>query len=420
MTSVLSLSLDSQIASSAPDVTATRQAGGQKTLGDPVERQRRYAAKLTGLHIVVKTGRNVDSRRIALAPNAWAYPTRSRSRYTFILDAYRISAGLCRREAIDVISSQDPFATGLIAFLLARRFRKPLNVQLHFDVLDNPYWLRERAEHRLLNLLGKWLLHHADTVRVGTTCEQEKLASWPIPRERIFVAPVAVDLDQFASARPDAALLEGDHAHPIVLAACRLVPQKDLPTLLRAAAIVCHEWPNTRFVIVGDGPLLGELTALASRLGVDGKVRFLGRVDHSAMPGLLAAVDVLAVSSVYEGTSLITVQAAAAGKPVVTTNVAGAADTVIDGRTGRVVPLGDAPALARALLDVIAHPARAAQMGLAGQAHVRHHFALEHTVERTLAMWEATAAGTVATWPSRPGRVEEKQDSKAHPFTAGR
>ena len=85
---VLSVSLDSQIATSGtPDVPGT----GGATLGDPVERQRRYAEHLRALHVVVKTGRRAGAPSghgaVTLAPNAWAYPTRSRSRYAFVLDA---------------------------------------------------------------------------------------------------------------------------------------------------------------------------------------------------------------------------------------------------------------------------------------------------------------------------------------------
>ena len=381
---VLSISLDSQIA--AP-------GSGGATVGDPVERQRRYAARLGALHVVVKTERDAPPGPAALAPNAWAYPTRSRTRYAFPLDAYRIAAGICRRHPVDVVSAQDPFATGLVAFLVARRFRRPLNVQVHFDILDNPAWLGERPEHRLLNAFGKWLLRRADSVRVGTTRERTKLIGWGIPAARIAVAPVPVDLARFRTAAPDPRWREGvAPGETLVLNASRLVPQKDLPTLLRAAALVLRQRPGTRFAFAGDGPLAAALRCQAAGLGIEPAVRFLGRVDRTAMPGLLAAADVLAVSSVYEGTSLVTVEAAAAGRPVVTTDVAGAADTVLDGVTGRVVPLGDPPALAAALLDVIADPRRRAALGAAGQAHVTERFALERSVADVVALWSRTAS----------------------------
>src|SRR5215218_7780240 len=100
---VLNVSLDSQIA---------RGSGpGRDTLGDPVERQRRYAARLAALHVVVKTGREAPPGPVTLAPNARAYPIRSRTRYAFPLDAYRLAAAVCRAQPVDVVSAQDPFAT---------------------------------------------------------------------------------------------------------------------------------------------------------------------------------------------------------------------------------------------------------------------------------------------------------------------
>lgn len=372
--SVLNVSLDAQIA----------WEPGRAALGDPAERQRRYAQKLDALHIVVKTGRDVTAGRVPLAANAWAYPTRSRSRYAFVADALRIGGRLLEQERIDVISAQDPFATGLVCAVLAHRFRKPLNVQVHFDVLDNPHWIGERREHRFLNVLGKWLVRRADTVRVGTTHEAERFVTWGRARDRVFVAPVPVDLTAFASA-PDTSA-----GRRLIVNASRLVPQKDLETLLRACRRVFDALPDAELAIAGDGPLRETLERCAAELRIEGRVTFLGRVDRHAMPDLMASASVLAVSSRYEGTSLVAVQAAAAGKPVVTTAVAGAADTVRDGQSGRVVPVGDVDALARALIDTLGGPARAQQMGKLGRQHVLERYDLERSVDRVVEMWNQT------------------------------
>ncbi|MGI8424684.1 MAG: glycosyltransferase [Chloroflexota bacterium] len=380
--SVLSVSLDSQIAWDP----------GRAAHGDPAERQRRYAAHLDALHVIVKTGRDLSNERVSLADNAWAYPTRSRSRYAFVLDALRIGARLLGREPIDVISAQDPFATGLVCALLARRFGKSLNVQVHFDVLDNPHWLAERREHRALNVLGKWLVKGADTVRVGTTREAERFAAWGVPRGRIFVAPVPVDLAAYMHA-PDTSA-----GHKTILNASRLVPQKDLPTLLRAYQRVSQALPDTTLVIAGDGPQRVNLERLSAELGIEHHVCFLGRVDRRAMPELVASASVLAVSSIYEGTGLVTVQAAAAGKPVVTTDVAGAADTVVDGKTGRVVPIGNPGAFADALIDVLSDQRLAVAMGKAGQAHVRERFDLQRSVDTVIEMWRRTRHAPRSGW----------------------
>jgi glycosyltransferase involved in cell wall biosynthesis len=88
----------------------------------------------------------------------------------------------------------------------------------------------------------------------------------------------------------------------------------------------------------------------------------------------------------------VTVEAAAAGKPVVSTDIAGVADTVLDGVTGRVVPLGDPPALAAALLDVLADPRRRVALGAAGRARVTERYALDRTVADVVAMWTRTGA----------------------------
>ncbi|MGN6275533.1 MAG: glycosyltransferase, partial [Solirubrobacterales bacterium] len=132
----------------------------------------------------------------------------------------------------------------------------------------------------------------------------EKLG-WPA--EKIEVLYNAVDAERAAVAAPPGLREElgGGEGGPLVLTPARLHAQKGHATLLEAAAQV----PSAVFVLAGDGPERESLEALAQRLGIADRVRFLGRRED--VPQLLAACDVFALPSLYEGSSLAVLEAMA-------------------------------------------------------------------------------------------------------------
>ena len=395
--SVLVISLDASLV----------RPPGTAAIGDTVARHVAYAGHLRALHVIVKTGRRSPDgtpypQRVQLGPNAWAYPTRSRHRLAFVPDAIASGVRLAWRHGVDVVSAQDPFATGVAGLAIARLARRPLNVQVHFDFAGNPWWARERREQRLFLPVARRIVRAADTVRTGTTRERNLYAAWrggaPGPRTGepgdVVVAPVAVDLARFADALPDADLrgwVRASGGDGLVLSMARLVASKDHETLLRAMARVVAKRPGARVAIAGDGPCRADLEALARRLGIAGAVRFVGAVDGARGPSVMAAADVYALTSWYEGTSLVTLEAGAAGVPVVSTDVAGVDDTLVSGVTGLIAPVGDVAAVAQALLAVLGDRSRRASMGAAARVHVASRFARDESVASLVGLWAATA-----------------------------
>ena len=171
------------------------------------------------------------------------------------------------------------------------------------------------------------------------------------PAAKIEIVHNAVAVERFAGKAP-AGLREelGAAERPLVLTAARLSDQKGLPVLLEAAT----EVPEAVFALAGEGPERGRLEDLAERLGVADRVRFLGRRED--VPELLAACDVFALPSLYEGTSLAVLEAMAARRAVVSSAIGGTEELIEDGRSGLLVPAGDASSLAGALRRLLADP----------------------------------------------------------------
>jgi glycosyltransferase involved in cell wall biosynthesis len=186
-----------------------------------------------------------------------------------------------------------------------------------------------------------------------------------------LIAP-GVDLDPYlAVERPDGALrgrLGLDHDVPLVGILGRLAPVKAHEVLLEALA----QLDGVHLAVLGDGERRAELLELAARLGIASRTHLLGWWDD--VPGALADLDVVALSSWAEGTPVALIEASAAGRPVVATRVGGVPAVVEDGVTGLLVEAGDAAEMARALDEVLRAEGRGAAMGRAGREHVRRRF----------------------------------------------
>ncbi len=183
---------------------------------------------------------------------------------------------------------------------------------------------------------------------------------------------------------------------PVLLALGRLHKAKAIDVLLEALAIEKRPY----LWIAGDGPLRAELERLADRLGVAGRVRFLGwREDRDA---LFAAADICVFPSRYEPHGTVTMEAWGSRRPLVAAASAGPAAFVNDGEDGLLVPTEDAPALARAIGRVIDEPDLAKRLVKAGRARYQAEFTEAACVERYLDLFQTLLAGRA------PARVEAR------------
>ncbi|HEY0214796.1 MAG TPA: glycosyltransferase family 4 protein [Cellulomonas sp.] len=145
----------------------------------------------------------------------------------------------------------------------------------------------------------------------------------------------------------------------LVVTVARLAPQKGLETLVDAAALVAGARPALRWFVAGDGPLRDVLQARVDATGAP--VRLLGRREDVA--GLMSAADVVASTAVWEGQPLAVQEALGLGAAVVATDAGGTRE--VTGDAAVLVPVGDAPALAAAVVDVLADDALRARLAAA-------------------------------------------------------
>ena len=193
---------------------------------------------------------------------------------------------------------------------------------------------------------------------------------------RSHVVPLGIDLARFTAGRRT---LEGR----IVGNVARLAEQKGHRDLIAAAPHVLERHPDVRFVVAGDGELRDELAELARPLG--DRFEFLGTRDD--VPDLLASFEVFAFPSRFEGLCLAVIEAQAAGVPVVATPVGGIRETVVDGKTGYLVPPLDVDALAERISWCLEHPDDAHRVAGEARARVLDRFSVDRMVAETLALY---------------------------------
>jgi len=222
----------------------------------------------------------------------------------------------------------------------------------------------------------------------------------------ITVIPSAVEVEDIP-ARPDPRLRQSlgiPPSIPIVGTVGRLTFQKAPLDFVRMAGIVKEARPDTRFVMVGDGPLEEDAAREAHRLGVD--ILFTGfRPDA---PQVAALFDVFVISSLYEGLGRALTEALASGRPVVATAVNGVPNLVEHGSTGLLASPVSPESLATCVTWLLEHPESARQMGQAGRQRVLSLFHPQHMC----ALLEETYARLLGLPPSeftalRTGRDEE-------------
>lgn len=286
------------------------------------------------------------------------HPTNSRTRWLMPWDAFWLGVRLVRRSVFEKphLTSQDPFEAGLVAYLLALVFWLPVTVQDHSYFFGTPYWRKESIGNRLRYWLGRCILQWARRVRVVSS-RNEVVIKQLAPAAAVSKLPIAIDVTQFTQEGPRATLPFPPDSF-VFLTVARLVRVKNLPLLLEAFAAVHAAHPQTRLLIVGDGPLRSEVERLIEQkfsADTDPPVKLIPWSNE--VPALMRAADAYVLTSDYEGWARVLIEAICCGLPVVTTDVGCAGEVIQDGVHGRVVPVRDTTALTEALSSLVADTA---------------------------------------------------------------
>lgn len=317
-----------------------------------------YASKMEELHIIVFSQKNLGLKT-KIVGNLYIHPTNSLSRIHYVFDAVRIGKGLIENWKLKiensrnlVISTQDPFETGLVGYLLSRKFNIPLQLQFHTD-FSSPNF-KNSVLNRLRVLIANFLIPKAYGLRVvrdsiKTSLEKNFQNMKVAPQ----VLPVFVDIEKILNTSP-VINLENDFKRFkfIVLMASRLTKEKRIDVGLRALKSVLNKYPKTGFIIAGEGQEEERLKDLAKKLEVDKNVLFVGW-QKDLIPFYKVA-DVFLLTSEYEGYAMSLIEAGASGCPIITTRVGVAnTDLFVNNQNSFICDVGDENCIAISIMEII-------------------------------------------------------------------
>ena len=286
-------------------------------------------------------------------------------------------AWFLRRGRFKIVHTTDLYTNlmGIPAAVLARvpviiSSRRDLG---HLDLYQN--W--RRAWLRRLQGWSTVVLANAGAIRDALVTEDR------FAPEKIRVIYNGVDVAKFAGGSRDRTwLVPGSEREKwIVLVGNMHSDVKGHPWLIEAAAMVCREFPDARFLLAGDGARRKDFEQQVATAGLARNFSFLGR--RGDVPRILACSDIGVLPSKAEGLPNAVLEYLAAGLPTVASRVGGNAEIVQDGVTGVLVAAQNSAALAQGLLRLLRNPQEAAAMGKAGREYVSTNFSYQRLIENT-------------------------------------
>jgi rhamnosyl/mannosyltransferase len=205
-------------------------------------------------------------------------------------------------------------------------------------------------------------------------------------RDKCHVIPYGVDVSKIRQVDPaEVAAIKSRFGSKLILAVGRLVYYKGFEHLIEAMS----NCPG-HLVIIGDGPLRGELEAMTAKFGVSDRVTFLGELDNEETFPYFHAASVFCLPSVArsEAFGIVQIEAMSAGTPVVNTDLkSGVPFVSLDGQTGLTVPAGNSALLSKALTALLDNDELRNSFGRAAIQRARSEFDIAAMTERTLRLY---------------------------------
>lgn len=270
----------------------------------------------------------------------------------------------------DVIHTHNEhsFASNAAA-ILARRFGKPLVLTLHGRLI-----IGSRLGDSILSIyertVSRWIFDAATGITVAMPSEMERLAQQSrLPRERMAVIPVGIDLEYWDSLRAATPAIyswqSGLERKKVILVATQLIRRKGIDFLIRGMPRILAVEPEAVLLIAGSGDEAANLRQLTHLLNLEDRIHFLGRVFDAELSAAYRIADVFVLPSLSEGLPLCIMEALAHEKPVVTTRIDGMKECFAE--VAVLVAPSDTDVLVKAVLDVLRDTVRAAAGGKAGR-----------------------------------------------------
>ncbi len=315
-----------------------------------------YGRLFDELHVVVFALKSykLQATSYKLSDNVFVYSTNSSSRFFYIFDAIRLGKKIIFSESYKLpatsyqLTCQDPFETGLVGWRLAKRFKLPLELQIHTDI-GSPYFTSVKLGWRLASLnfvrfwLARFLLPRADKIRVVSVRIKSFLVSeLKITENKIEIRPIKIDETKIKNT---VVLPENDlrKKYPrfnfIALVAGRFEPEKNFALAIDVWREIVKKFPRAGLIIVGSGSLEKNLKRKVKSEKLEENIIF-EQWKGDLIPYYKTA-NVLLNTSFYEGYGMAMAEAKVAGLPIISTDVGAVNEIFQSGKKVTICPVED-------------------------------------------------------------------------------
>lgn len=275
---------------------------------------------------------NKTNKALNIASNIMAIGT-SGSKFFALLKIYHRAKKLIKNEKIDIITVQDPYYLAFVGYLLARKYKIALEIQIHgFEKFEG-----------IRKLIAKNIIRKADSVRAVSERLKKKLINqFQVNENKIIVIPIYVDLGS-----KNYGLRDYNIENKFVfLTVSRFVPVKNIELQLEALRDLVKKNGNIELWLVGDGAEKENYKFQITNYKLDKYVRFFGWVnDRDELDNIYQSADCFLLTSNSEGWGMAVVDAMKYSLPIIMTDVGLAGEVVINNESGLVIPVCDKEAL---------------------------------------------------------------------------
>jgi len=336
------------------------------------QRQKEYAGLVDEYHVMI-----FGPKKEIQEGNLFVYGSGGRNKISRFFKAYKKARKILSNKDLSdwLITTQDPFFTGFLGYLLKISFYIKLHVQIHG--LEKFYGLRK--------LLAKLVISKADGFRVVSQRLKKKLIDeFGVEENKITTVPIYTEITQKSIEK----LQKSTEEKFVFLTVGRLVPIKNIEMQILAFVEVNKKYPNTELWIVGDGPEKYKIQDTRNKIQKPVGIKLFGWQDN--LEKFYQRADAFLLTSNYEGWGLVVIEAATYGLPIIMTDVGCAGEVIKNGESGIVIPIGDRKALEGAMIKIIEDSELRKKLGQGAQKAVKQLPSKQETLELYRKSWQTT------------------------------
>ncbi len=245
----------------------------------------------------------------------------------------------------------------------------------------------------LYGVLDRFVLRSYDRVVAVSEEVRRRLLKAGVQTDKSVLIPNGIEMQSFSNAMPSLRPGAGDFKGILIGLVGRLAKEKGIDIYLRAVTQVLRAFPETAFVVVGEGPDRDNLQKLTDELGIGRSVSLLGR--RSDMPSVYASLDLLVSSSRQEGLPIAILEGMASGLPIIATAVGEVPAVIEDGVSGILIPKEDPDALAEAIISLLRDDEKRRRLASGARRRARDKYSAARMTVDYLHIYESVV-GTAA------------------------